>query len=183
MNGPWAGRAVYLLAMVVVTAGLTHLSVILALPGRSRASAYAVLAAPGATTLETLRLDNRFETFADPALASAACLYDLRQGPVSASLAVTGSDFAVLSVHDRHGRVLAGSTSRSARSGEVGLSIASPNPGRAGEGLVPGSGGDLLVEASEPLGFILAEVLATEPSTQENAAAIAAALTCRPANR
>ncbi len=185
MSGTWGGRAAYGLALVLVVAGLTHLSTVLARPGRSETSAYAALAAAlGGTTLRTTAAGNPAGAFTDPALPDAACLYDLRHGPVSASLAVADGAFAVMSVHDRHGRVLAGLTSRSARNGRLGLTIADASAEtvrRASETAPAGGLSDIRVEAPEPLGFVLAEVLATEPSEQAGAAAAAAALSCRPA--
>lgn len=185
MSGPWGGRVAYGIAVIVVVAGLTHLSAVLALPGRSEASAYATLAASlGGTTMRTTAAGEGAGAFADPALPEAACLYDLRHGPVSASLAVADGAFAVLSVHDRHGRVLAGLTSRSARNGRLGLTVTASGaePARRANETTPAGGlSDIRVEAAEPLGFVLAEVLATEPSEQAGAAAAAAALSCRPA--
>lgn len=181
MRGRWGGRLAYLLAVTLVVAGLTHLTAVLVLPGRSAASAYASFAAALAgTTLRTM-VRPQAVPFADPALPGAVCLYDLRQGPVSASLAVAEDAFVVLSVHDRHGRVLAGLTTRSAREGRLGLTVAA-----AGEGTVrrpddAAARGDIRVEAAEPEGFVLAEALARAPSEQASAEATASGLSCRPA--
>lgn len=185
MSGRLAARAAYLLVLVMVVAGLTHLTAVLTLPGRDHASAYAVLVAElGGTSLKTQPEDVATGAFRDPALPSAACLYDLRQGPVSARLAVTDDAFAVLSVHDRHGRVLAGLTSRSARNGQLGLVVVKSGAATAGHSdrTIPAAiMSDLHIEVNEPMGFVLAEVLAAEPSEQAQAATMAAAMSCRPA--
>lgn len=184
MIGVWSGRTIYCLALILVVAGLTHLSAVLVLPGRSHASAYAALAtALKGTTLKTMAGEKQPAAFTDPAFPNAACLYDLRDGPVSMSLAVTPDQFVTLSVHDRHGRLLAGLTSRSARNGRLGLTIIASNaaPLRRSSETTSDSGiSDIRVEATEPLGFVLAEVLATEPSEQISATATAGALSCRP---
>lgn len=183
MIGAWRGRTVYCGALILVVAGLTHLSVVLVLPGRSHASAYAALVtALEGTTLTTLEGRKQPAAFTDPAFPNAACLYDLRYGPVSVSLAVSEDQFAALSVHDRHGRVLAGITSRSARNGRLGLTVTASNamPLRLSrQSMSDGATNDIQVEATEPLGFVLAEVLAAEPSEQISATSTAAALSCR----
>lgn len=181
----WRGRSLYGLALIAVVAGLTHLLTVLVLPGRSTTSAYAMLhGSLGGTTLKTLAIGSTPVAFTDPAFPNAACLYDLRKGPVSASLAVAEGIFAALSIHDRHGRVLAGLTSRATRNGRLGLTIAMSRtePARHPNGSTQeGTLSDIRVEAADPLGFVLAEVLAAEPSEQPDAAAMAAALSCRPA--
>ena len=181
MSRGWGGWFAYCIAITAVTAGLTHLLAVLVLPGRSPTSAYASLAkAVGGATLKT-SVQAWTEAFPDPGITGAACLYDLRQGPVSVSLAVNQEVFAVLSVHDRNGRVLAGLTSRAVRDGRLALTVTAEDTTHRPQEPRSGTSADITVDAMEPQGFARAAVLARAPSEQADAAALAASLTCRPA--
>lgn len=187
MTGGRGGRLVYLLGVGLVVAGLTHVSAVLMGPRQSRTSMFASLGVMlGGTTLKTVVLTPIARSripFTDPALPSAACLFDLRHGPVSASLDVGSTAVADLAVYDRQGRVLAAVTGSSARKGRLGLKIVptGSNPAHRPDQSQGDDPADIVIESAEALGFVLAETLARQPSEQDDAEARLATLACRPA--
>lgn len=176
------GRVVRWLAAGLVIAAIGHLATILVLARQTDASAYARVAAMGhGIRLKTFPQAGDTSSplpYADPAMSSAFCLFDLRDGPVDVSLPVTSLDLAVLSVHDRSGLVVYALTNRSAVGGKLTLSIRSPAAIAAAD--ADNADQKLRVPFEGFEGFVLVQALAAMPSLRQAADATAAGLDCRP---
>ena len=168
-------------ALLGVAAGITHLSTVLALPARGPDSLWEhVRRAKEANVGDTLA-GGAFPALGpdqDPTLATALCRFDLRAGAVKASLGVADVEFAFLTVLSRHGRVLGSLTSRAAAGDRLVLSVVAagtPPPSATGPAR------DIRVEAPEPEGLVVAQVLFSTASRRDDAEAAARGLSCRPA--
>jgi uncharacterized membrane protein len=179
----WRGRLLRWAAATLVIAAIAHLSTVLVLARQTRTSAYARIAAIGhGILLKTFpEPDGSGGSFPyrDPAMASAFCLFDLRNGAVDVSLPVTPLDVAVLSVHSRSGLAVYALTNRSAVGGKLTLSIMSPAATAAAEA----NSGDqaLRVPFGGSVGFVMVQALAALPGLRPAAQATAAGLDCRAA--
>ena len=184
MKAAWLARAAYYLALVGVIAALTHFSVLLMIPAVAERDAFARVAAL-APPFKTVALPaaspkSRDFPYADPAVATAVCVYDLAAGPVRARMALGRASFASLSFHSRRGVVFYALTDRAANKGRMEALIVTPEQLRA---LVARDDEDnptedLRIVSPTTQGFVMARVLTDRPGETADAAAQAAAMSC-----
>lgn len=176
-------RLAHAVALLLAAAGATHLATVLVLPARGPDSLWerarrAKDGAVGATLAGAALVDLGPDQ--DPALATALCRYDLRDGPLEVSLDVGAAEYAVLTVLSRHSRVLGSLTSRAAKENRLALAVVpagSPTP--AATATVRA----VRVDAPEPEGLVAAQVLFSTASHKPGAEAAARSLSCRPDKR
>ena len=178
------GRIVWALAVVGVLAGLVHLTSLLAIPAVAQHDAYARVEAIGrpfaTVALPPASPASRAFPFADPAVASSVCLYDLAKGPVRARAPQARAGFAALSFHSRRGIVYFALTDRAANKGQMEALIVTPEQLRV---LVAhddedNPSQDLRIVSPTPRGFVMARVLGDSPDLMPVAEAQAGAMTC-----
>lgn len=170
---------------VLVVAGIVHLSAILAWPSLSRQGAFArIEALSGATPpLHTVPLTAAAAStfpYVDPAMASAACLFDLRAAPVRVSVDVAGAAYLALSVHTRSGRVVYGLTNRSASHDHLEVTLMTTAQMRAADADETDNNveQELRVAVDDERGFVEADALAPTPLMMADAIAISRRLVC-----
>ena len=105
----------------VMIAALVHIVAILIIPLYATNDAFARLSQLGALNativLPQASPQERKIPFADPAIASAFCRFDLTAGPLRVKAPVDSSGFASLSFHSRHGGVFYAITDKAATRG------------------------------------------------------------------
>jgi uncharacterized membrane protein len=177
-------RILWTLALVGVLAGLVHLTSLLAIPAVAQHDAYARVEAVGrpfaTVALPLASPTSRAFPFADPAVASSVCLYDLSLGPVRARAPLGRAGFAALSFHSRRGIVYFALTDRAANKGRMEALIVTPEQLRV---LVSrddedNPSQDLRIVSPTTTGFAMARVLSESPDLMPAAQAQAAAMTC-----
>lgn len=107
----WALLAILVLAI----AGITHVASVLALPWRSGSDAFARVTAivpPGGRAM--LGSGAAGQPFADPAMLTVACRFDLAAKPFRVSLSPIAGSFLTIGFHARHGVAFYGLTVRAA---------------------------------------------------------------------
>src|SRR5206468_11916041 len=117
--------------------------------------------------------------YADPAVASSVCVYDLNSGPVRARVTLGHADFASLSFHSRRGVAFYALTDRAAIKGRMEALLVTPEQLRA---LVArddedNPSDDLRIVSPTLKGFVMARVLSGGPDLLPQAAEQAAAMT------
>lgn len=178
------GRGLYWTTVAVLTAGCTHLALILGLPYRTTDDAFGHLfALARGLRLQSIALPDSpgAAPFADPAQASAFCLYDLRRGPVAVSLALGDVAFATLAVHARYGRVLYGLTGHPGAQHRLDLVLMTGEQAARQPAPATTPGTPIRVRTEEPEGFVLGQILAEAPSEGPAAKAAVLGLSCRAA--
>ena len=125
------GGAATFLAAVVIVGALVHFIAILVIPIVATRDAYARLEdlGPVGATIALARpspTERRFP-YADPALASAFCRFDLASGPVRVKAAVGRAGFASLSFHTRRGAVFYALTDKAATHGVMEAIVVTPS--------------------------------------------------------
>ena len=181
MSGVARGAIAVLCGLVL--AGLVHLAAVLAIPWLGERDAFSrlrptvsaerseLVAAPGgrATWLPS----------PDPAVAVAACGYNLDEGPVRIS-ARTGALFQSLSFHARGGGVFFAVTDRAAVRGSLDLVLMTR--AQLGEALAQEDeddpSRDVRVVAPNRDGLVIVRVLAGLPSQRPDAEASASSVSC-----
>jgi len=177
-------RLLWICALVGVLAGLVHLTSLLAIPAVAQHDAYARVQAIG-RPFATLALPaaspiSRAFPFADPAVASSVCLYDLARGPVRARAPLGRAGFAALSFHSRRGIVYFALTDRAANKGRMEALIVTPEQLRnlISRDDEDNPSEDLRIVSPTPTGFVMARMLSDSPDLMPAAEAQAAAMTC-----
>lgn len=167
----------------LVLAGIVHIVTILLIPRLSEsdaASAYLLLGATGRTELVTGPGRGLAELRdADPAVATAACSYDLSGGPMRI-VARTGPVPLGLTLHRRGGGVLYAVTDRAAIRGVIEFILLTEE--QLAERLTRDGDGQAVRElriVSDTLeGLVVARALAQRPSDRADAEALAASVEC-----
>lgn len=120
----------WLLAVLFI-AGVVHIVSILILPQVAPDDAYMRIAAAREVGVVAIlpRPASHQNTvpFRDPAVASAICRYDLREGPVRVGTALGDSSFVAMSFHSRSGLPFYGLTDRSGNDGRLDVLLMSSN--------------------------------------------------------
>lgn len=184
MSRPSPACVAWTLAVVLVLAGLVHLTSTLAIPVVAERDGYArveALGRPFATVaLPPASPTSRAIPFADPAVASAVCLYDLSAGPVRALAPLRRAGFAALSFHSRRGVVFYALTDRAANKGRMEALIVTPEQLRTliARDDEDNPSDDLRIVSPSAKGFVMARVLSESPDLMPGAQAQAAAMTC-----
>lgn len=108
---------------VVFVAGIVHIASILILPWVAPHDAFArVASAAPVNAVQVLPRPTSHQNpvpFRDPALATAVCRYDLRQGPVRIAALVNDSAFLAVSFHGRFGLPFYGLNDRASNDGKI----------------------------------------------------------------
>ena len=119
-----ARRAILAIALGCLLGALVHLIAILAIPTLGEMSAYHRIAAghrEGETVVFTPALpDQPLSPYADPAVAMAACTFDLAKGPMRIIAPLAAMPVS-LSLHGTSGGVLYALTDRAAARGQIAL--------------------------------------------------------------
>ncbi|MBS7739339.1 MULTISPECIES: hypothetical protein [unclassified Chelatococcus] len=117
----------------------------------------------------------------DPAVAVAACSFDLSKGPVVASARLDAS-FASLSIHARGGQVLYALTDQAATRGQVKLTLMSQAyfDEFVADSEEATATNTLRLVTSENSGLVVIRVLAAFPSEMPEAKKAAESLLCMP---
>jgi uncharacterized membrane protein len=173
-------------AFALILGGLTHFALVLMIPLVATRDAYSRLAAdarldatraaPRAAPLE------RASPYADPAVASAYCVFDLTNGPLRVRAPLGRAGFASLSFHSRRGSVFYALTDRAARRDAIEAVVVTPAQFRAlvAKDDEDNPSEDLRIVSPTIRGFVYARVFSELPSLYTEAEAQANALSCAP---
>jgi uncharacterized membrane protein len=116
----------FILAAILVVAGIVHIASVLLLPRLAPDDAFAHMARltaadEGIIPLKQAIAPDDQTPFRDPAVASAICRYDLAKGPMRVTVPVEDGVFIALSIFDRYGTPFYGLTDRAANEGKLDL--------------------------------------------------------------
>ncbi len=169
----------------LLVAGIVHLSAVLLAPRMATASVAARFSAGEANTLRVLPpvlgpADTLPTRFADPALLTAICPFDLTEGPVRLRLQ-TGDQFLSIVVLSPTGRVLLALTDRAATRRTLNILLATATQLRqldSQEGTDEDSQ-ELRARIEEFRGVALVRVLALREAERVPAAALLGRIACR----
>lgn len=183
-------RFVFATFCALVLAIVAHLAAILAIPLLSERHAAARLADSSRSETAELIAGPGAETWLprhDPAVAVAACAYDLAEGPFRFT-ARTDAPFQSVSLHSRGAGAFFAVTDRAAVGGEIDILVMTPAQRdraialralRAEEDEEPPEGAPVMeVIATEEQGFAVIRVLAPRPSLGARAVRAAEEATC-----
>jgi uncharacterized membrane protein len=177
--------AFYFVAALIV-GGLAHFAIVLSIPLVATHDAYERLAAIGPvdSTLPVPRAGprERLLAYADPAVASALCFFDLKNGPIRVRAPLGRAAFASLSFHSRRGAVFYALTDRAATHGMMEALIATPKQLRVliAQDDEDNPSQDLRIASPTLQGFVLARIFSELPSLYVEAEAEAKSLSCAP---
>jgi uncharacterized membrane protein len=178
------GAAATFLAAVAIVGALVHFIVILVIPIVATRDAYARLAdlGPVGATIALARpspTERRFP-YADPALASAFCRFDLSAGPVRVKAPVGRAGFASLSFHTRRGAVFYALTDKAATHGLMEAIVVTPSQLRAliAHDDEDNPSQDLRIVSATNEGFVLMRAFSELPSLYAAAEAQVESLSC-----
>ena len=180
-----AQAALYAVAALLMAA-LVHFVVVLVIPLVATRDAYAKLteigqvgttyAIPQATPAQHLF------SYADPAVATAFCRFDLDNGPIRVRAPIGRSGFASVSFHSRRGAVFYALTDRAATHGRMEAVLVTPAQLRALEADEDedNPSQDLRIVSPTNEGFVLMRAFSELPSLYGDAEAQAKSLACAP---
>ncbi len=167
---------------LVLAAGV-HIAVILAAPRLAEHDAFAkiqpTLTADSAQIISAPGGENTWLPLPDPAVAVAACAFDLRDGPMRIS-SKTGSPLLSFSFHKESGGVFFAVTDRAAVRGEleiVAMTARQLDEARAAEDENDPSR-DVRIVSPEQQGFVIVRVAAPTASLRPRAEEAAKTVTC-----
>jgi len=179
-------EAAFYSAAALILGALVHFALVLSIPMFAQHDAYHRLAQLGSLDA-TLALpqagpQQRLAPYADPAVASALCSFDLTKGPVRVRAPLGRAGFASLSFHSRRGAVFYALTDRAATHGMMEALIATPKQLRAliAQEDEDNPSEDLRIASLAQQGFVLARIFSELPSLYPEAEAQAKLLTCAP---
>jgi uncharacterized membrane protein len=177
--------ALLLAAAAAILAAIVHFIVVLAAPLVATEDAYArlarfgnvndTIAAPPAGPAE------RVLPYADPAVATSYCRYDLAAGPIRVRAPI-GRAFSSISFHTRGGIAYYALTDRAGAHGTIGAVLATPDEVRAlaGRDDEESPSRDLRIAAPDREGYVVMRVFSELPSFYPETEADAKQLTCAP---
>ncbi|MGD0642435.1 MAG: hypothetical protein ABSC22_16950 [Roseiarcus sp.] len=180
------GGAATFLAAVVIVAALVHFIVILIIPVVATRDAFARLAdlGPVNATVALARASptERLFPYADPALASAFCRFDLSAGPERVKAPVGRAGFASLSFHTRRGAVFYALTDKAATHGLMEAIIVTPAQLRvlAAHDDEDNPSQDLRIVSATTEGFVVMRAFSELPSLYAAAEDQVKSLSCAP---
>lgn len=172
------------LCATAIVAALVHLIVMMLIPLVATNDAYArlaKLAAINATVvLPQVGPRERMTPYADPAVATSICRFDLASGPLRVQAPLGRSGFASISLHSRRGLVFYALTDKAATHGMIEAVVATPAQIRA---LVAhddedNPSTDLRVPSPSSEGMVVMRAFSELPSLYPDAEAQAKALRC-----
>jgi uncharacterized membrane protein len=168
----------------LVLAGIVHITAVLAMPWLSERDAFSRLRATMTADRSELiapptPTGDTWLPHPDPALAVAACAYNLDEGPVRIS-AKTGALFQSLSFHARGGGVFFAITDRAAIRSALDLVVMTRR--QLDEALATEDqdepSRDVRIVAPQREGFVVVRALAARPSLREEAEMAAKSVSC-----
>jgi uncharacterized membrane protein len=177
-------EAAFYFAAALIVGGLAHFAIVLSIPLLATHDAYDRLAeiGPVDSTVLVPRAGprERLLAYADPAVASALCFFDLKNGPIRVRAPLGRAAFASLSFHSRRGAVFYALTDRAATHGMMEALIATPKQLRAliAQDDEDNPSEDLRIASPTPQGFVLARIFSELPSLYVEAEAEAKSLSC-----
>jgi len=185
VSAPRLARDIATIAIFALAIGaLVHLATILAIPYFASRDAFSRLA-PLGTLNATILLDpavptNRLFPYADPAVASAFCRFDLRDGPVRVTAQIARSGFASLSLHSSTGGVFYALTDKAAVRGRLEALVLTAAQLRvvAARDNEDEPSQDLRIVAPSLEGFAMVRAFSEQPSLYPQAQADARSLHC-----
>ncbi len=178
-----AGLLWFLAALCV--AGIVHILVVFnfaKLDGKSPMARLSALAKPGEMTLlPRASSGHEWAPFLDPALAQAACLFDLARAPARVSGEIDGARMLTLSFRTPSGDIFYSMTDRAAQRGRIDVLILTEDQLESleaeGDDEAPR---ELRLVAPTKTGFVLVNALAAFPSERQQAEARVKAISCEP---
>jgi uncharacterized membrane protein len=183
---PRAGEVALYLAIIAIVAALVHLIVVLIAPSLATRDAFARLAPLGAlnatAALPRASPAERLLPYADPAIASSVCRYDLSGGPIRVTAPIGRGAFASISFHSRGGLVFYALTDKAATQGVIEAVLATPEDVHTLDALddEEDPSRDLRIAAPANEGFVMMRVFSELPSLYPEAEAQAKRLACKP---
>jgi uncharacterized membrane protein len=160
-----------------------HIASIFATPRLAENDAFAkiepTLTSDNAQLISAPGAEDTWVPLPDPAIAVAACAFDLRDGPMRVS-AKTGSNLLSFSFHKESGGAFFAVTDRAAVRGEleiVAMTARQLDEARANEDENEPSR-DVRIVSPEPQGFVIVRVAAPTPSQRPQAEEAAKAVSC-----
>ena len=175
------------LAVMVLTAALTHFSAILLLPEVASKDAVSRLAAHLTPNEMTVLAPNRPGAepipFADPAIVQAACLFDLTKAPLRVRAKTVEGRLLTLSFRAADGRIFYSMTDRAALHDTIDIRLVTADQLKvieAGDNEDDALPSELRLQAPTPKGLLLASALVARPSEAQDAEARLKAVSCAP---
>ncbi len=186
MRAPSGLSGVWLLVVAAtILAVIVHFIVVLAAPRLATQDAYARLARFG-EVYETIAAApagpaERLLPYADPAVATAYCRFDLAAGPIRVRAPI-GRAFSSISFHTRGGVAFYALTDRAGAHGTIDAVLATPDEVRAlaARDDEESPSHDLRIAAPDREGYVVMRVFSELPSLYPEAEAAAKRLTCTP---
>ncbi len=179
------GDFALIVVAAAILAALVHLIVVLATPFVATRDVYSRLAGMGKLN-ETIVAPQagpgeRFMPYADPAVVTAYCRFDLAHGPIRIRAPI-GRAFSSISFHTRRGLAFYALTDRAGAHGVIEAVLATPDDVRAlalhDDEENPSR--DLRIAAPDLEGYVAIRVFSELPSLYPDAEADARQLTCAP---
>ncbi len=175
------------LAVMVLTAALTHFSAILLLPEVASKDAVSLLAAHLKPNEMTVLAPNRpgAETipFTDPATVQGACLFDLTKAPLRVRAKTVEGRLLTLSFRAADGRIFYSMTDRAALHDAIDIRLVTVDQLKvieAGDDEDVALPSELRLQAPTPKGLLLASALIARPGEAQDAEARVKAVSCAP---
>jgi uncharacterized membrane protein len=178
------GGAATFLAAVAIVGALVHFIVILVIPVVATRDAFARLEGlgPVGATIALARPSptERLFPYADPALASAFCRFDLAAGPVRVKAPVGRAGFASLSFHTRRGAVFYALTDKAATHRLMEAVVVTPGQLRAlaAHDDEDNPSQDLRIVSATDQGFVVMRAFSELPSLYAEAEEQVKSLNC-----
>ncbi len=171
------------LAIVVLTAALTHLSAILLLPEVASKDAVSLLAArnkPNAMALLTSAADPI--PFTDPATVQGVCLFDLTKAPLRVRARTEPGRLLTLSFRAADGRIFYSMTDRAALHDAIDIRLVTADQLKVIEAADEDEAlpSELRLQAPSTKGLLLATALVSRSSEAQDAADRIKAVSCAP---
>lgn len=183
-----AGLVEFFLYVVgaAMLAALVHFVALLMIPLAAGHDAYSRIAelgpAPATYPLPPVAPTSRRFPFSDPAVASAACRFDLSEGPVRVRAPLGRGAFASLSLHSRRGAVFYALGDKAATHGKMEALIVTAAQLRAlvAQDDEDNPNEDLRIVSPTAQGFVLQRVFSEAPDLLPEARLQAGKLECAP---
>ena len=175
-------------AIVVLVAGLTHLSAILLVPHVATEDAYDVLAARGGVNklvmLASSRPGDTLIPFRDPATIQGLCFFDVAQAPIRVRTRTEDGKLLTLSFRTPQGKVFYSMTDRAALRDTIDIRLVTGAQLAAIEDsetdVEDGLPSELRLKVPSLRGLMVATALVGRPSERQDAEERIKAITCAP---
>lgn len=182
MSDRLLGTLIWVLAVLAV-AGVTHIIVIFALPGFKGQDTYAWISElkPGQLNdLPPAKSEKQLIPFADPAMVTAVCPFDLSQGGLRVHADVEGDRLLALSFHAPSGKLFYSMTDLAAHNGRMDVIVLTAQQLETveAEDDEENPSQDLRLLAPTARGFVLIGALAALPGERAEATERVKSVSC-----